>query len=334
MNADPLPPAASRRDKPELVSIVVPLYNEDANVGRLVEAITEALPDTNLQIVLVDDGSTDDTFQTVAAMARQDARICGVSLARNFGHQNALAAGLSCAAGQTVIMMDGDMQHPPELLVKLIERWQEGYNVVQARRIDTTDIPWAKRTASTAFYRIFSWMCGVQIDSGLADFRLIDRTVADELGRSREGDLFLRGLIRWMGYRQAIVPFEVQPRHAGKSKYTLTKMLRLARSGIISFSSVPLRLGIGVGLLAVLVGLLTFAYLLVAYLSGKAVSGPAGWIGLAVLMFGVLCILIGLQGEYLMRIFHRVQNRPTFLIESVVRAPVEPPEQTQPKVHS
>jgi glycosyltransferase involved in cell wall biosynthesis len=307
------------RTTDSLISIVVPSYNEGGNVKVLAVAVAEALNGYNYELIFVDDGSSDNTFDEIAALSQADARVVGLSLSRNFGHQYALAAGLKSACGQAVIMMDGDMQHPPTLLPSLIEKWRLGYNVVQAQRMDSQHVPWLKRSTSRAFYRVFSACCGIKIDPGMADFRLLDRCVLDELNALQEGQLFLRGLVAWMGYRTAVVPFEVAQRHSGKSKYTVGKMLRFAQAGIFAFSSVPLRMGITIGLVMAGLSFAEFAYVIIAYLAGW--SKAAGWAStLAVisLLFGVLFLLVGIQGEYIARIYERVQHRPPFLVERKV----------------
>lgn len=310
-----------QRGLPELVSIVVPVFNEKVNLAPLCGAIHEAMGEIPYEVILVEDGSTDGTFEEIERLAGEDARICGVSLSRNVGHQYSLAAGLDQARGQVVIMMDGDLQHPPELLPELIEKWREGYNVVQTRRRDAEQVGWVKRTCSRLFYRVFSLLCGIRLEPGTADFRLLDRMVLDELKGMREGHLFLRGLITWMGYRRAVVPFDPAPRRAGTPKYTFRKMLRFAKSGMFSFSSVPLRVGVWVGVAMAILSFAELLFVLGAYLSGKA-EGVPGWASTIVVMtflFGVLFLLVGLQGEYLIRIYERVQRRPSFMIERIVR---------------
>jgi len=314
------PSSQSPRQGPgrQLVSIVVPVYNEAENVRPVADAVAESLAGQAYELIFVDDGSDDATFENIDRLAQGDARVRGVSLSRNFGHQHALAAGLRFAEGQVIITMDGDMQHPPSLLPVLIDRWRDGYKVVQTRREDDAKAPWAKRVTSRAFYRVFSVLCGIRLDPGMADFRLLDRAIIDELNAMNEGQLFLRGLVAWMGYKKAVVPFRAAERHAGRSKYTFGGMLKFAKSGVLSFSSVPLRIATFLGLV---MGLLSFAellYVFVTYLRGRTVEGWASTVAIMSLLFGVLFILIGLQGEYILRIYQRVQSRPSFLVERVV----------------
>lgn len=321
------PGVGAQRPRPALASIVVPVYNESGNLAVLAEAVARALPDQPYELIFVDDGSRDATFEEIDRLAAGNPSICGVRLSRNFGHQYALSAGLRQARGQVVIMMDGDMQHPPSVLPELIAQWRQGYNIVQAQRHDTRQTSWFKRTTSRMFYRLFGALCGIPMDPGMADFRLVDRMVLDELLAMQEGQLFLRGLIAWMGYRRAVVPFEVGQRYSGRSKYTLRKMLRFAKSGIFAFSAVPLRIAIVVGLLTALFSFaeLMFVVYVHFFSDAKTQAGWASTVAIMSLLFGVLFLLIGLQGEYILRIYERVQRRPPFLIERIVRqnAPVD-----------
>ena len=301
-----------------LVSIVVPVYNESANLIPLAEAIDEAVHDLPYELILVDDGSTDDTLAGTEELAARDARVVGLSLSRNFGHQYALAAGLSHARGQVIVTMDGDLQHPPDLLPKLIDKWRQGYNVVQALRRDTEKAGLLKRWTSRAFYRVFSALSGIKVEPGASDYRLIDRIVLEELLKMREGQLFLRGLLAWMGYREARVSYDAPARQAGESKYTLRKMLHLAKSGLFSFTTIPLRIGIFIGFLTALLSFVELIYVIIVRLSGRGVPGWASTVGVLALLFGILFVLLGIQGDYIIRIYERVQRRPSFLIERVV----------------
>ncbi|MBN1555445.1 MAG: glycosyltransferase [Phycisphaerae bacterium] len=313
-----VPSAGRLRNEPALVSIVVPVFNESPNLAPLLEAISKAMETRTYELILVDDGSTDGTEELIAARAGEDERIAGLCLSRNFGHQYALAAGLQYASGDVVVMMDGDLQHPPDLIPVMIDLWRDGYTIVQARRVDTEGISPRRRWIGKLYYRLFRFLCGISLEEGESDFRLLDRTVVEEINTIREGQLFLRGLIAWMGYRRATVDYTAPPRHAGRSKYNLRKMLRLARDGILSFSSAPMRLGIVVGLGMSMLSFLEFFYVLIAKAFGATVPGWASTMALLSLVFGVIFLLLGLQGEYLIRIYERVQRRPAFLVERVI----------------
>ena len=315
---------------PGLVSIVVPAYNESSNVGALAAAIAQAMEGQPWELILVDDGSSDDTFAQIADLARRDKRIRGLGFPRNFGHQYALAAGLRHARGEAVVTMDADLQHPPPLLPSMIEKWQEGYKIVQAVREDEESTSLFKLWTSRWFYAIFSLLCGIRLEPGMSDFRLIDRTVLDRINSLEESDLFLRGLLAWMGYRQARVPYRAGRRHSGASKYDLGKMLGLARMGIFAFSSVPLRIGTAAGVLMSALSLGELAYVLFAYSSGRTVQGWASTIALVSVLFAVLFLLVGIQGAYLLRIYERVQRRPGYIVDRTCGGAEDPPGSAGP----
>lgn len=300
---------------PGLISIVVPAYNESENLAMLTAGIVEVMGERPWELIIVDDGSTDDTFEQIAEIARRDPRVRGLGLSRNFGHQFALAAGLRHARGEAVITMDADLQHPPAVLPLMVGHWREGYKVVQAVREDEAEGSRFKRCTSRGFYRIFSLLSGVPIDAGMSDFRLLDRAVVDHVNALDEADLFLRGLLAWMGHRRALIPYRPGRRHGGQSKYGLGKMLRLARMGIFAFSPVPLRIGTALGLVMSALSAGEVVYVLYTYLAGRTVPGWASTMVLLSSLFAVLFLLLGIQGAYLLRIYERVQRRPSFVID-------------------
>jgi dolichol-phosphate mannosyltransferase len=313
---------------PDLISIVVPACNESENLPVLVSSIGDVMRDGPWELIIVDDGSSDDTFARIQAAADRDPRVRGIGFSRNFGHQYALAAGLQHARGAAVISMDADLQHPPAVLPAMIEKWREGYKVVQAVREDGTEGSRFKRGTSRRFYRAFSLLTGLPIDPGTSDFRLLDRTVVDQINALDEGDLFLRGLLAWMGHRRALIPYRPGRRHSGKSKYGLGKMLGLARMGVFAFSPVPLRLGIIAGFLMSVGSLAELTYVIGAYLLGHTVPGWASTTALISALFAVLFLVVGIQGVYLLRIYERVQRRPAFIVERTCGGghdPVPPP---------
>jgi polyisoprenyl-phosphate glycosyltransferase len=314
------PPAKYRlRQPPRLVSIVVPVYNEDCNIRELAQAIASVFGDQAYELMFVNDGSSDRTPSVLEELAENDPRVVAVSLARNFGHQAALSAGLNCARGDVVITMDGDMQHPPALIPELILKWQQGANIVHTQRHDTAAVPVLKRLTSRLFYRLFSALCGVPIRPGMADFRLLDRIVVDEITHIRDGQPFFRAMCVWMGYQSAVVPFTVAPRFSGISKYTVRRMLRMAMGGVLSFSTVPLRMGLGLGLVMGCASLVELAVVLIAWLRGATVPGWASMVGVMSLFFSGLFAVVGIQGQYLIRLYERVTQRPPFIIESIIR---------------
>lgn len=309
----------NRSDARELVSIVVPCYNETGNLASLLNGLAESLKEECYEVILVDDGSEDDTAVQIETLSMLRENVRGVLLARNFGHQLALTAGILHARGQAVVTMDADMQHPPEVVPEFIRLWREGYAVVQGQRSDTETVPFLKRALSNAYYRFFKSLCGVPLEPGMADFRLIDRTVVDELNAMEEADVFLRGLFAWMGYRRAVVPFQVGERLSGKTKYTARKMLALARAGLLSFATWPLQVGLSLGLGGIAAGLVSLLIALgCVVLSSPAAGTSFALAGLGILVISLLFLMIGIQGVYLRRIFDRTQKRPRFLIQRVV----------------
>lgn len=304
-----------RRDRSSLISVVVPAFNEEGNLAALYDAIRAALETLEWELVFVDDGSTDHTFDVIRELAQRDDRVRGLGLSRNFGHQYALLAGLKASRGLAVVTMDADLQHPPALIPRLLAEWQHGVNIVHTRRASTRETGWFKRTSSSLYYRLFSLLSGVPLEEGLADFRLLDRGVVAALTDLEEVQLFLRGLVRWVGFRQTIVPYEAHERHSGEPKYDVARMLSLAADGVTSFSTAPLRLGIFVGFLTSAGAFVEILYILWITWSGDPVPGWASVAGLVALLFGINFILLGFLGIYIGHIFTRVQRHPAYLIE-------------------
>ena len=309
------------------LSIVVAAYCEKDNLQKLYESLVEALTPLGVtwELILVDDGSTDeDTWNEIAALHCRDARVKGVRFSRNFGHQYGLFAGLSSARGQAVVTMDADLQHPPSAIPLLLREWDNGRKIVHTVRIDNGDTSWLKRTTSLAFYKLFSFLSGVDLSAGMSDFRLLDRRVVNELLQFREMGLFLRGLVHWVGYPSSKIEFQCQSRFAGTSKYNFRRMLRFAWTGITSFSTIPLRAGIIIGLLTSLVAFYQLGEALwLKCFTDRAVPGWASIIGLQSLLFGVLFILLGILGEYMARILEEVRGRPRFIVSETLGFPVD-----------
>lgn len=305
------------------ISVVAPVYNEAENIERFVAellAVLRALGEP-FEIVLVDDGSTDDTWRRIRDAARREPALRGLSLMRNFGHQGALLAGLAQASGRAVISMDGDLQHPPEVIPELLAAWREGARVVHTRRLDSRETGWFKRWTSRAFYRVFSALSGLDVPPGSSDFRLLDREALDAILAMREPEPFLRGLVHWLGAPSATVTFRARDRHAGFSKFSLSRMVRLSVQGLVSFSTVPLRLGIWAGLATSALAFAEIFYILVQVARGETVPGWASVLTLVSFMFGVLFLLLGILGTYLASIHQAIRNRPAYLVGRTAGAP-------------
>ncbi len=302
-----------------LVSIVVPLFNEEDNITHFYGAIRAVIDERpeRFELIFVDDGSRDQTPVLLRDLAQKDARVRSLILARNFGHQLALTCGMDHARGDAVITMDGDMQHPPALLPDLLAAWYDGYDVVQTVRLSTANVGWFKKWTSRGYYRFINSISKVEIVEGGSDFRLLDRKVAERLYDFREHARFLRGIVSDIGYRQTRITFRAPERFAGESKFSFRKMVRFAIDGITSYSTVPLRLALYLGLCMGLVSLLLIGYvLLVKYYFQEAVSGWATVVVAILMLGGIQLVFLGVIGEYIGRIFEEVKGRPLYWLRA------------------
>ena len=302
------------------VSIVIPVYNESGVIEqthlRLAE-VMNALP-YDFSLIYVEDGSSDGTGLTLESLAGQDARIHPLYLSRNFGHQAALTAGLDHADGDIIISMDGDGQHPPEMIAKMIDLVRQEYDIVQAQRIPEDSSFSFKKWTSSTFYALLNRISGTQVQPGAADFRALSRQALDALKALPEYHRFLRGMIAWIGFRSVILPYHEPKRVGGKSKYSFAKMLRLASDAIFSFSLMPLYIGLSAGGLFLVLAVAQIVYVLLLWLTGKYDQIVPGWSSLmAVLLVasGIIMILLGFIGVYVGYIFQQVKGRPVYLLK-------------------
>ncbi len=311
-------------DSPEL-SIVIPVFNERENVDPLLARLRPVLAQVGraYEVLYVDDGSRDGTADHIAALAAADPRIRLLRLSRNFGHQAALVAGLAYARGAAVITLDGDLQHPPELIPRLVQRWQAGDDVVQAIRREPADDNLLKRTSSRGFYRLLSALTRLHVTPGAADYRLLSRAALTAFLACGERCRFNRGLVQWIGFPYSEVPYDAEPRYAGRSKYSWRAMLRLAGDAIFSFSSWPLR---AAGLVGGVVSGAAALYLL--YVVGARLFFPdvveRGWSSIlaTVLILGGLNLLVlWILGEYVGRVYEEVKQRPIYIVRPTEREP-------------
>lgn len=297
------------------VCIVIPAYNEEGNLIAIAAAVDEemaALP-YDYQLLFVDDGSTDSTPDLLKRLGAQKSHIRYLRLSRNYGHQAALKAGIDHSEADAVITMDSDGQHPPALLGTLLRHWEEGNEVVYTLRKDD-DLPFLKKISSRLFYGLLARLSNLDLEPGSADFRLIDRKVAKELKKINEQDIFLRGMIRWMGFRQQSVSYIPARRLTGTSKYSWKKMMVLALQGITSFSTRPLYLAIYIGFFISLLSLLYVPFALYSYWYGHTVSG---WVSLIVtvsFLGGLQLIILGIIGLYLGKMFMQTKGRPLYVV--------------------
>jgi polyisoprenyl-phosphate glycosyltransferase len=315
----------SSRQERRFLSVICPCYNESEVIGLFYDElrpVLDRLENIDYEILLVDDGSADDTLDKLNAIAEKDENVRVLSLSRNFGHQITLTAGLDHAAGDAVIMMDSDLQHPPSLIPELVRNWREGYDVVSAVRLRTEGETWFKGFTSRGFYTLLNALSGTKVPQGAADFCLISRRVCDSLREMPERHRFLRGLISWAGFRRTLVPYESPKRAAGKTKYSLVKMVTLALDAVFSFSAEPLRLALRAGLTVTFVGFFYLVWTLIyGWLIKGLVPGYASLIGVTMILGGSQLIFIGLIGQYLARVFEQVKGRPIYLLKQEPAAP-------------
>lgn len=299
-----------------LLSVVAPVFDEEALIEAFHARVCAALADVPFELVLVDDGSADRTPQLLAALAQRDARVRVIELSRNFGHQTALTAGLDHARGDAVVMMDADLQDPPELIGEMLERWREGTDVVYAVRSHRAGETRFKLASARWFYKLFSAVGDVELEPDSGDFRLLDRAPLDALLSMRERNRFLRGMTVWIGYTQTAVAYERAPRSAGATKYTLRRMLTFSLDAISSFSHRPLQLATLVGFLCAGLAFVLIPVVIALRIAGSYLPG-FGTITIAVLLLGGIQLMaIGLIGEYVGRIYDEVKGRPLYLVRT------------------
>jgi glycosyltransferase involved in cell wall biosynthesis len=302
-----------------LVSLVVPVFNEQDNIDVFYAEVVKYLQPLacDFEILFIDDGSNDATPLILDRLSQADQRVKAYILARNFGHQVALSCGLDHAIGDAVITLDGDMQHPPALIPLLLEKWQEGFDVVQTIRKSTEGASWFKRFTSSLFYKLINAMSNVEISEGGSDFRLLDQKVVKSFRQFKERARFIRGMISAIGYKQVQIEFVAPRRFAGTSKFSLHKMLHFALDGITAYSKMPLRFALYLGLLFALFSLLVIIHVLyIKLFTDTAVPGWATTVVSILVLGGLQLIGIGIIGEYVGRIFEEVKQRPLYLIRA------------------
>jgi len=308
--------------RPVRVDIVVPMFNESEGCVRFHAELKAAIIGTpyRFRFIYVDDGSTDNTRDMLLKLSIEDKNVRTLELSRNFGHQAALTAGLDAADADVIIMMDGDGQHPPALLPQMLQLYEAGFDVVQMQRVDPPgSISPFKRFTSATFYTLLRRLGEIDIGMGVADFRLISREVLDALRQLPEYHRFLRGMVPWLGFRRVVLPFEALERFGGSTKYSFKKMLRLAGDGLFSFSLFPLRLGIFLGCLFLLLACSEILYVAAFFISGRSGELIPGWGSLIVMLTvssGVMMVLMGFIGIYVGMIFQEVKARPVYIVRS------------------
>lgn len=303
---------------PSLISIVVPIYNEEAGIPELLSRLmsVEMGP---IEFIFVNDGSKDQSLQLLKEYSENDDRIKIIDLSRNFGHQLAISAGMDEAAGDACVVMDGDLQDPPETVPKLVAKWKEGYDIVYAVREKRDGESWFKLATAKLFYRLLKRITNVDIPVDTGDFRLIDRRVLDVLKQMPEKHRFIRGMVAWSGFKSAPVYYHREKRYAGTTKYTLRKMITFSLHGITSFSTYPLKLVSSFGFFVSSVGFLYLLYIIgVAVFTDDTVQGWASLMVIVLFLGGVQLLSLGVIGEYLGRINEEVKGRPNYIIREKI----------------
>ncbi len=302
------------------VDLVIPVFNEAGVIAQMharIRAAVDALPFA-FSFIYVDDGSSDDTESDLAALAKSDKRVRVISLSRNFGHQAALTAGLDASRGDAVISLDGDGQHPPEMIGDMLELISQGYDIVQGQRADDARLGRFKKWTSGGFYKILNAVSGTRVMPGAADFRAMSRRAVDALQSMPEYHRFLRGMVSWIGFKSAILPYHQEERAAGVSKYSLGKMVRLASDAVFSFSLMPLYIGLSSGLAFLVLALAQMgwvAYLWLTDQTNRIVPGWSSLMAVVLIASGIIMIVLGFIGVYVGYIFQEVKRRPVYLIK-------------------
>lgn len=300
-----------------VISIIIPVYNEERNIQPICEALNTYVKD-NYEVIFVDDGSTDRTFHAIEQESIIDKRVSCISLSRNFGHQNALMAGMQHCKTDLIILMDGDLQHPPSLIPAMLQKLYDGYDLVHTRRTSTGNIGSGKKFLSAVFYRFINFISDTRIEPNVADFKAFNRKVLNSILEFKERELFLRGIFSWIGFSTTTLDFDAPSRIHGQTKYPLSRMLKLALKGTTSFSFKPLRVALLIGSIISLAAFAFAIYALVTYYRGTTVPGWASLIIAIMLLGGTQLLAIGLLGEYIAGIFTETKNRPLYLVNKTI----------------
>ena len=320
--------------KKNTVDLVIPIYNEEGVVQHTHKRICSVVDSLahEIHFIYVDDGSSDGTADTLRAISANDPRVTVLQLSRNFGHQAALTAGLDASTAEIVVSLDGDGQHPPEVIPQMIEIISKGFDIVQGQRAEASDPSIFKNVTSKIFYSLLNIVSGTTVLPGAADFRAMSRQAVDGLKSMPEYHRFLRGMVSWLGFRSVVIPFHPEERLAGESKYSLKKMLKLGSDAVFSFSLVPLYVGLSAGGIFFILAVIEVIYVLSFWISGRSAELTPGWSSLMFMMLiiaAVLMILLGFIGIYVGYIFQEVKHRPVFVIKEKKVHPNNQKEQSE-----
>ncbi|MDP1845268.1 MAG: glycosyltransferase family 2 protein [Candidatus Moranbacteria bacterium] len=311
-------------DRKQLISVVLPVYNEEKNVSLVAEQLLGIAKQISnrydMEIIFVDDGSRDNSFEELIRLCEQNSMLKALSFSRNFGHQIALTAGFDYAKGDAIICMDSDLQHPPELIPIMLKKWEEGNNIVYTIRKDNSNISFVKRYCDIFFYWLINKVSNTPINRNAADYRLISRIALDEFNKLRERDRFLRGMINWVGFKNTAIEYEVGKRIHGKSSYSMWKLVKFAANAVTSFSGAPLRTSFVAGSAIAGFAFIYGVYLVIQnlFFGAKFIPGWPSLIISVLFLGGVQLISVGILGEYIYRIFNEVKKRPLYIIDKTI----------------
>ena len=311
---------ASLEGERELLTVVVPVFNEVETIDVFytrMKKVLDSLSPMSYELIFVDDGSRDGSFAKLTSLADHDTRVRVAKLSRNFGHQNAVTAGVDTVRGDAVVIIDADLQDPPEVIPSMIRKWREGYDVVYGVREHREGEKWMKLYTAALFYRIMKKITKVEIPVDVGDFRLMSRRVVDKFKQIRERDRFIRGLVSWVGFRQTGVMYTREKRYAGETKYPFGKMIKFSLDGITSFSHAPLKIATWLGYGVSLIALLYTMIIIVEKFMGMTVPGFASIMAGMLFLGGVQLICLGIMGEYIGRIFNETKGRPIYVLEEI-----------------
>lgn len=301
------------------LSVIVPVFNEEEVIDESYRRLTEIAKNIkeSYEIIFVNDGSSDSTEFKIKNICDGDYHIKLINFSRNFGHQSAITAGMKCSKGKAIIVIDADLQDPPEVMVEMVKKWREGYKVVYGKRISREGETLFKKVTAKVFYRFLNYFSDIKIPTDTGDFRLIDRKVCNVMNGLPEHNRYVRGLVAWVGFSQTGVEFVREKRLAGETKYPLKKMIKFSLDAITSFSSKPLKLAFPIGIIISLCSFLYLAYVLIQKITNQTVPGWASIVAIVLFSNGITFILIGIIGEYIARIYDEVKARPMYVIDEI-----------------
>lgn len=302
----------------KLISVVIPMYYEEDNVSLCYERLTNVLKPFYYELIFVNDGSRDKTLFYLEELTKKDDKVKVISFSRNFGHQMAVSAGIKHAKGDAVVLIDADLQDPPEIILSMIEKWKEGYDVVYGKRKKREGETLFKKATAKLFYRFLNSVSDVDIPKDTGDFRLMSRPVADAIKNMPESHRFIRGMVSWVGFRQTYIEYVRHAREMGTTKYPLKKMLSFATDAIIGFSAKPLKMITGLGVITVIIALILLVYTIISKILGHTTAGWASIMVAISLFSGVQLVSMGIIGEYLARIYDEVKGRPHYIIAKTI----------------